>query len=160
LQEVARQADAVCFGSLSQRTRVTRITMRYFLAEMRPNALCVFDVNLCPDCCAAEVIGESLRFADIVKLNNEEVQKSWTSCLFSIRAMNPPHFVDAASRATEHPGYPAPVADTIGAGDAFTAMTMDRYLRGATPEEISDSSNRVGRGLRARSAPPPQRMVP
>jgi len=71
--------------------------------------------------------------------------------------MNPPHFVDAASRATEHPGYPAPVADTIGAGDAFTAMTMDRYLRGATPEEISDSSNRVGAWVTSQvGATPPE----
>jgi len=132
--------------------------MHYFLAEMRPNALCVFDVNLCPDCCAAEVIGEALGFADIVKLNNEEVPKVMDlvslqhSCdessafrlldnfglkmLFLTRGSEGSMLVDAASRATEHRGYPAPVADTIGAGDAFTAMMMDRYLRGATPEEI------------------------
>jgi len=58
--------------------------------------------------------------------------------------------VDAANRATEHPGYPALVADTIGAGDAFTVMIVHRYLRGATPEEITDSANRVGAWVASR----------
>jgi fructokinase len=51
--------------------------------------------------------------------------------------------VDTANRATEHPGYPALLADTIGAGDGFTAMMVLGYLHGASPEEISESSNRV-----------------
>jgi sugar/nucleoside kinase (ribokinase family) len=46
--------------------------------------------------------------------------------------------VDTANRTTEHPGYPALLADTIGAGDGFTAMMVLGYLRGASPEEISE----------------------
>jgi fructokinase len=43
-----------------------------------------------------------------------------------------------------HPGYPIKVADTIGAGDAFTAALVHQYLRGASLAAMNDAANRVG----------------
>ena len=48
------------------------------------------------------------------------------------------------SGAHRHPGYPVKVADTIGAGDAFTAGLVHQYLRGESLEAMNDAANRVG----------------
>jgi fructokinase len=43
-----------------------------------------------------------------------------------------------------HPGFPTEVADTVGAGDAFTAALIHHYLRGATLDEMNVAANRMG----------------
>jgi fructokinase len=47
-------------------------------------------------------------------------------------------------KISEHPGFQVKVADTVGAGDAFTAALVHEYLRGAALEEMSETANRVG----------------
>jgi len=46
LEKLAKEADAVCFGSLAQRSAVSRRTIQQFVGSMRPDALKVFDINL------------------------------------------------------------------------------------------------------------------
>jgi fructokinase len=46
--------------------------------------------------------------------------------------------------ADEHPGFRAAVADTVGAGDAFTATLVHHFLRGASLSAINDVANRMG----------------
>jgi fructokinase len=46
--------------------------------------------------------------------------------------------------AVEHPGFHVRVADTVGAGDAFTATLVHHCLQGASLEIISEAANRVG----------------
>ena len=70
---LARQADAICFGSLAQRSAVSRETISDFLRQLRPRALRVFDVNLRQKFFTREVLDQSARLADIVKCNHEEV---------------------------------------------------------------------------------------
>ncbi|MDP3012214.1 MAG: carbohydrate kinase family protein, partial [Candidatus Hydromicrobium sp.] len=55
----------------------------------------------------------------------------------------------------DHPGYKISVADTVGAGDAFTAAVVIRYLDGGTLEEMSSSANRLGSWVSSRTGPTP-----
>ena len=50
----------------------------------------------------------------------------------------------AASGVDKHPGFPAEVADTVGAGDAFTAALVHHYLRGASLAAMNEAANRMG----------------
>ena len=71
--EVAQNAEAICFGSLAQRSMVSRTTIRAFLDAAPQDALRVFDINLRQNWYTAEVIAESLCRANILKINDEEL---------------------------------------------------------------------------------------
>ena len=49
-----------------------------------------------------------------------------------------------ASGVDNHPGFPTEVADTVGAGDAFTAALVHHYLRGASLKAMNEAANRMG----------------
>src|SRR5271169_3375713 len=71
-QHLASKADAVCFGSLAQRSEPSRTTIRHFLRATPPGTVKVFDVNLRQSYYSPEILAESMELADIVKLNDEE----------------------------------------------------------------------------------------
>lgn len=73
LAEVAASARAVCFGSLAQRSPVSRETIYRFLDTVPAECLKVFDINLRQHFYSREVLEESLRRADILKINDEEI---------------------------------------------------------------------------------------
>ena len=73
LLELAGRADVVCFGSLAQRSPVSRATIQRFTAATRPDCLRIFDINLRQTYYSAEVIRESLALADVLKLNDAEL---------------------------------------------------------------------------------------
>src|SRR5579863_8753005 len=74
-ERLAGQADAVCFGSLAQRSPQSRETTRNFLRASSPAAVHIFDVNLRGDFFSRELLAESMSLADIVKLNDEELPR-------------------------------------------------------------------------------------
>ncbi|MDQ1388766.1 MAG: fructokinase [Acidobacteriaceae bacterium] len=164
-QRLAADADAVCFGSLAQRSAQSQSTIRSFLNATRPRAVRVFDVNLRQNFYSRQVLAESMRLATIVKLNHEELPKIMH--LFEIASHGE---MDSAQRllsmhdlklvcitrgdggsllisaneCSEHAGIKVKVADTVGAGDAFTAAMVHGYLRGSSLKQINESANRVG----------------
>ena len=74
IEEIAKNARGVCFGSLAQRNVVSRNTIHKFLDTMAPvGTLKVFDINLRQNWYSREVIEESLRKCNILKLNDEEI---------------------------------------------------------------------------------------
>ena len=74
VEEIAKNARAVCFGSLAQRTAVTRETVQKFLDTMpQLGTLKVFDINLRQNWYSKEVIEESLRRCNVLKINDEEI---------------------------------------------------------------------------------------
>ena len=74
IEEIAKSARAVCFGSLAQRTAVTRSTVQKFLDTMpQLGTLKVFDINLRQQWYSKEVIEESLNRCNVLKLNDEEI---------------------------------------------------------------------------------------
>ena len=163
-QELAAQADAVCFGSLAQRSPRSRETIRSFLKATRDETLIVFDVNLRKPFYSVEVLSESLRLSNIVKLNDEELRTVVELLELgggrdedSARRLLQYHDLQMVcvtcgdrgsllvteSASVEHPGFKVDVADTIGAGDAFSAALVRHYLRGESLERISDAANRL-----------------
>jgi fructokinase len=164
-QTLAGQADAICFGSLAQRGAVSRATIRQFLEATRKQAVRVFDVNLRQSFFSSEVLEESMKRADIVKLNHEELPRIMQ--LFGLDHRDEIASADTLmerhglklicvtrgcrgslligpSGLNEHPGYRIQVADAIGAGDAFTAGLVHEYMSGSPLPEMNETANRVG----------------
>jgi len=163
-QALAGRASAVCFGSLAQRSARSRKTIRLFLQNLPPNAVKVFDVNLRQSFFSADILRESAKSADIMKVNADELSRvsellgyksntkeaaSWllNTCelkLVCVTEGPSGSSLVAADGVHRHPGFPTQVADTVGAGDAFTAALIHHYLRGATLDEMNEAANRMG----------------
>jgi fructokinase len=164
-QKLAARADAVCFGSLAQRSPQSRETIRRFLKATAPNALLVFDINLRAPFYSAEVIVESLKLAKVLKLNDEELPILMRICgldgttdedclhrlmeaydlqMVCLTRGDHGSLLLTRAKSVKHSGFTIEVADTVGAGDAFTAAMMHHYLRKASLERISEAANRMG----------------
>jgi fructokinase len=145
-----RTADAVCFGSLAQRTADGAEAVRRLVAASRSDALRIFDVNLRPPFVREEVVEASLGLANVLKLNDQELpvlaamlglaggENEQLQALLSRHALRlialtrggkGSLLVGAAGRS-EHPAEAVEVADTVGAGDAFTAALALGLLHG------------------------------
>lgn len=72
-EDIAKNTHTVCFGSLAQRGNVSRETIRKFLAAMPENSLKIFDINLRQHYYNKELIEESLKLSNMLKLNEEEI---------------------------------------------------------------------------------------
>ena len=164
-QALAQQADAVCFGSLAQRAPTSRATIRQFVHSTRPGAVRVFDVNLRQAFYSADILADSMKLANIVKLNHEELPRimgifelSHVDEQASARRLLALHnlklvcvtrgsggsLLVSNEQWSQHSGYKVKVADTVGAGDAFTAALIHGYLRRRTLKQIGEEANRVG----------------
>ncbi|NLS92266.1 MAG: carbohydrate kinase [Planctomycetaceae bacterium] len=146
---LAARADAVCFGSLAQRSETTRDTIRRFLKATRPGCLRVFDVNLRQNFYDDEILRESLEMANALKLNDEEALIVAEAC-FGERSADPIDrlvrqfdlrlvaltlgskgaILAAGGERHEEPAPQTTVADTVGAGDSFTAAMILGSLAG------------------------------
>lgn len=162
-REIAKTADAVCFGSLAQRNEVSRKTIREFVSLT--NGLRIFDVNLRQNYFSDEILRESLTLANICKLNHEELpivaelleikgenvietaqnlrQKFNLKLLCVTRGSNGSLLI-TENNLSEFAGLKITVADTIGAGDAFTAGMTHGILRDWELDKINGFANKVG----------------
>ena len=161
LLDRADDAQAIVFGTLAQRSAVTRDTLRRILDS---RALKVLDVNLRPPYDDREIIRDSLRRADVVKLNEEEMQRlaSWldlrgdlqqsTAALaetfrcYTVCVTRGPHgaVLWRDGRWSEHPGFEVEVRDTVGSGDAFLAVFLAGLLNGTDDEALLHHANLIG----------------
>lgn len=174
--ELAEEADAVCFGSLAQRSPMSQATIRKFLQATRQAAVRIFDVNLRQIFYSADVLGDSLKLANMAKLNHEELPRvmdllelgyedekasaarlraSYGLKLVCVtRGCRGSLLVDETGMH-EHPGFRIKVADTVGAGDAFTAGLTHHYLRQSSLAEMNDAANRLGAWVASQSGATP-----
>jgi fructokinase len=170
--KLAERADAICFGSLAQRSLESRQTIQTLAAQTQAACVRVFDVNLRTPFYSSEVVQESLELATVMKMNDAEVPLVLGLLgLQAFDAQAPGALRAAAERLLEefptlkmvavtrggagsllvsrnawheHPGIPVEVADTIGAGDAFTAAMTHYLLRGADLATLNEAGNRWG----------------
>lgn len=71
--ELAARADAVCWGSLAQRSETSRRAIAAILEATRPECLKVFDINIRQHWYSREIVTASLGQADVLKLNEDEL---------------------------------------------------------------------------------------
>ncbi|MGQ1784708.1 MULTISPECIES: carbohydrate kinase family protein [unclassified Saccharicrinis] len=148
LTDVAKEklvkADAVCFGSLAQRSKVSRKAIWEALALVPESCIKVFDINLRQHFYSKEVIEKSLEFADVFKINEEEIEifrtmfgmegteeelcaqvvDQYNLRLLTLTKGSEGSLLMAKDEKSFIPTPKVKVADTIGAGDSFTATMV------------------------------------
>ena len=165
LEDLANRTDAVCFGSLAQRGLNSRETILRFVRATRESAVRVFDVNLRQAFYSAEVLASSAESADILKMNHDEVpvvmqslaapklpevqSAQWLRRRFDLKLVcitrgSAGSLLVSHAGIDEHPGHPVTVADTVGAGDAFTATLVHHFLRGSRLSTMNHAANLMG----------------
>jgi fructokinase len=151
VEALARRTDCVCFGSLAQRSEVSRTTIYRFLATMPKSSLKIFDINLRQNFYTKEIIQESLRQCDILKINDEELvtigrlfdypgldieNKCWLILgkynlkMLVLTCGTNGSYVFAPGEKSFQPTPHVDVVDTVGAGDSFTGSFAAAILSG------------------------------
>jgi fructokinase len=163
LLNMTNSFQGACFGTLAQRSEQSRKAIYSFIDSLPPNALRIYDLNLRQHFYSREVIETSLAKANLLKLSAEELQV--IASMFSLDGSDEAmlkelilrHRLDLAvltrgpegclllshDEIVDLPGIPASIADTIGAGDAFTAATALGKLLGRPLAAIADHANQL-----------------
>lgn len=158
LESLAKRTQAVCFGSLAQRNVVSRETINRFLDAMpqTEDSLVVFDVNLRQGFYNKEILCNSMKRCNILKINDEELvavsrmfgypgidlqDKCWIlmgkynlKMLILTCGING-SYVFTPGNVSFQPTPKVDVADTVGAGDSFTAAFIASVLKGKSVAE-------------------------
>lgn len=161
LEALAKRSQAVCFGSLAQRSDVSRSTIQKFISAMpdEPGRLKIFDINLRQGYHTPQIIEKSLEVCNVLKINDEELEilgrmfdlpecGTKETCRTLLERYNLDILVltcgangswlftpDAVSFK---PTPKVEVADTVGAGDSFTAAFTAAILGGKTIDEAHE----------------------
>jgi fructokinase len=171
-----READAICFGTLAQRSELSRASIQRLVAAAPAHALRVFDINLRQKYFSGELIEESLRLANVLQLNDGELpvlarifglvgstrhklellaQKFGLQLVALTRGPAGSLLVQNG-QWSDCPSVPVEVVDTVGAGDAFTAALVMGLLHKMELNEINFLADEVARYVcgRAGATPP------
>lgn len=166
LEAIAAKTKAVCFGSLAQRNVVSRETIGRFLDAMPADKdnLVVFDVNLRQGFYTKEILCDSMKRCNILKINDEELvtvsrmfgypgidlqDKCWIllgkynlKMLILTCGING-SYVFTPGQVSFQPTPKVEVADTVGAGDSFTAAFISSILKGKSVPEAHSCAVRT-----------------
>lgn len=151
IEDVAKNCRAVCFGSLAQRSEVSRKTIQSFLQATPKDCMRIFDINLRQNFYTKEVLQESMRLCNVLKINDEELvaigrmfgypgldirNKCWLilgkynlDMLVLTCGING-SYVFSHGEEYFQPTPKVEVADTVGAGDSFTGTFCASILNG------------------------------
>ena len=164
LEALAHRTRAVCWGSLAQRSEVSRATIMRFVDSTSDDCLRVFDINLRQNFYSREVIEESMRRCSVLKINDEElvivsrllqlpgidVREKCRGLmeLFGMKMVVLTCGVNGSYvlTAEEESFCPTPrveVADTVGAGDSFTGSFVAGLLEGKTMRQAHERAVNV-----------------
>jgi fructokinase len=161
LDKAVEEADAFVFGTLGVRNQESLKTL---LQLLHHPTLRIFDANLRPPFYDFEVIESLLGFADILKINEDEMEIfadyfGTEPTLESLCGYLDTHFpmeiicitrgakgavLYQKGKIIDHPGYKVNFQDSIGAGDAFLSGFIKTYLEEKSPEEILDFACKMG----------------
>lgn len=166
LAEIAKKCTAVCFGSLAQRNEFSRNTIHRFLDDMpdEEGRYKIFDINLRQGFFTKEIITESIKRCNILKINDEELitvsrlfgypgidleNKCWLllgkynlKMLILTCGVNGSYvFTPGEVSFIETPKVE--VADTVGAGDSFTGAFVASILKGKKVREAHELAVKV-----------------
>jgi fructokinase len=177
-QALAQKADAVCFGSLAQRSPQSRQTIHSFLKTIRRETTRIFDVNLRQSYYSAQILADSAKQADIIKLNHDELPTvvqllgfpfhdeesaaQWLRHTFHTKLVCITRGAGGSLLISEyakheHPGISVQVADTVGSGDAFTAALVYHFLRRGSLATMNEAANGMGSWVASQTGATPTR---
>ena len=165
LLEAVSAADYFCFGTLSQRSAPARQSLEELL-DAAENSVKLLDINLRKDCYTVDTVRWSLERCDILKINADEARElslmlsggfdtidrfseeaverySLRCCVLTLAEKG----AFACSRENEKvyiPGYRIELADSVGAGDAFTAGFVHCLLKDLSLSEAVEFGNILG----------------
>jgi fructokinase len=182
---LAAEADAICFGTLAQRSAKSRATIQNLVSIARLDCLRVLDMNLRYPFFSPETIRWSLNHASVLKVNEEEVETVLELLGLTMRPSADPEreavdllmtvfplslvCLTLGNRGSllvsrrgyhRHSGILADVVDTVGAGDAYLATITHCALRDATLEEMSEAANKYGAWVASYAAAIPDAPLP
>lgn len=166
IRQIASRTQAVCFGSLAQRSQNSRRSINAFLDSMpdSEDSLKVFDINLRQNFYSEEIVQESLSKCNILKINDEELLI--VKDLLSLRGRSQEELCNElmalgnlrmliltcgtkgsmvfSQEGISVLGTPTvQVADTVGAGDSFTAAFISSLIKGKTVREAHQTAVNV-----------------
>jgi fructokinase len=177
LLDLAAQTDAVCFGSLCQRSQGSRDTVRSFLQATKPDCVRVFDINIRQSFYSKDIVHDMLEISNVLKLNDDELPllaellsitgseadilsqltDSYKLRLIALTRGANGSTLYVEGKSLEHKGFPpAQIADTVGAGDAFTAAMTLGLLQGKELDIINDVANCVASFVCSQSGATPE----
>lgn len=173
LADALARCQAICFGTLCQRNATSRETIQRMLRSA-PQAVKVYDINLRQHFYSKELLAAGFSLAQIVKFNDHELVKirelfpdEWKGGaqtflkafdidLLAVTRGGEGCTLYRAGEQVDLPGLAVQVADTVGAGDAFTASMILSYLAGRGLKEIGTEANLLGAYVATqRGATPP-----
>lgn len=159
MEKMARNTKTVCFGSLAQRSKTSQITIHQFLDFVPSNAFKIFDINLRQHFYTLEVIHNSLSRCNVLKINDEEVVivaklfgwvkkseleickqllENYALKMVVLTKGTQGSFVISKTETSFKPTPEIKVADTVGAGDSFTAGFISSLLKGKSLTEAHE----------------------
>jgi fructokinase len=165
MAEIAKSARAVCFGSLAQRNKVSRENIRKFLADTPADCLKICDINLRQQFYSKEILEDSFRLCNILKINDEElvvvnrmfgydgldmrqtcekmVQDYGLKMLVLTCGTNGSYVFTNDGLTSFQDTPKVEVADTVGAGDSFTGSFCACILNGKPVQEAHKTAVQV-----------------
>lgn len=159
LDKIAVYTKAVCFGSLAQRSITSRKTINRFIdvvSASNKNALIIFDINLRQTFYTKEILVESFKKCNVLKINDEEIVEVCRLFYFPGRCMQEScrilmekynlemviltcgaqgSYIFTGSEVSFEETPQVEVVDTVGAGDSFTAAFCVARLRDKSVKE-------------------------
>ncbi len=163
LKDFAGTLDAVCFGSLSQRSGESRGTIRSVLKSVPDSALKIYDINLRQSFYSKQIIGESLELANVLKVSDEELpviagyydlKGDTEELLQAVRTKFDLLYIAytrgkdgsillSADGLDDFPGCEGLAVDSVGAGDSANAAFCMGLLNGWSLAEVNLFANEV-----------------
>ncbi len=177
LKKLASKADAVCFGTLAQRSEVSRSTIRKFLEHTTGDCLKILDVNLREPFYNREILEYSISAADVVKLNEQEFEvlqnllvgdqsENLLEYLLinqNVKVVCLTKGVDGSELITKNARFVEPRhqidtsdGDSVGVGDAFTAALTHHMLKSAELDQALALANRYAAHIAAQKGGMPE----
>ena len=158
IEALAKRTRALCYGSLAQRNEVSRQTINQFIEAMpkTDDTLIIFDVNLRQRFYTKDVLDASMRKCNVLKINDEELvtisrmlgypgtdlqSKCWIllgrynlKMLILTCGVNGSYIFTSGNMSYLSTPQ-VEVADTVGAGDSFTATFTSSIIKGLSVAE-------------------------
>lgn len=163
MKQLVQEADAICFGTLAQRNSVSHNTTQTLLKLVSNEAYKLYDINLRQHYYSRELIEESLNNANVFKVNDDEIEilkKIFTldmaneqACRWFVSTFNLTLMIFTAGERYSSVYSPheestietpkVNVADTVGAGDAFSGVLITELLKGRTLQQAHSSAVKI-----------------